>query len=197
MSLENEIASSSPADQALPQQNGVAEVEMPAEAKSVASDVALTNGITTASSVNGDNVDQPFSTPPSTPQQQEQLLQSGTNASAQLALQRTLEILKGAEVDTSVEEMRKLDSQIDHFNSYLDKFEAKNNELNQRLNELLETQKGERERRRASFQQRETENREQAQELEVQMQALLNRCHASRRVTVADIGVTENGNEEA
>uniref|UniRef100_A0A915JY37 Uncharacterized protein n=1 Tax=Romanomermis culicivorax TaxID=13658 RepID=A0A915JY37_ROMCU len=105
---------------------------------------------------------------------------NGTNATAQAALQRSLNLLKDMDADPNIEEIKKLDSQIDHFNNYLDKFEAKNNELNKKLNELLEAQKEERLKRKASFEQREMEYKEQSNSLRDQMQALLSRCHVAR-----------------
>lgn len=118
----------------------------------------------------------------------------GTNASAQAVLQRGLEVLKESEVDNSIEEIKKLDSQIDHFNNYLDKFEARNKALNEKLNNILETQKEERLKRRASFQQKEAEYKEQNEALEDQMRALLNRCHQARRISAApDVPLGDGG----
>jgi len=96
------------------------------------------------------------------------------------AVQRGLDILAETDLDNNSEEIKKLDTQIDHFNSYLDKFEARNEELNKKLNLLLTSQKEERVKRLASFQQKELENRAESDALEGQMRALLNRCHQAR-----------------
>jgi len=102
------------------------------------------------------------------------------------AIQRGLDLLAETDLDNNLEEIKKLDSQIDHFNSYLDRFEARNNELNKKLNTLLESQKEERLKRRASFQQKEIENRAESDALENQMRALLNRCHQARKVSLPE-----------
>ncbi|RCN23700.1 hypothetical protein ANCCAN_30613, partial [Ancylostoma caninum] len=74
---------------------------------------------------------------------------NGTNG-AQNALQRGLEALQ-ENCSEETEEIRKLDSQLDHLNDYMSKMEERLKLHNEKLMETLRHQKEEREKRRRSF----------------------------------------------
>ncbi|VDK58502.1 unnamed protein product [Anisakis simplex] len=68
-------------------------------------------------------------------------------------LQRGLDALNeiSPEVDDGAEEIRKLDSQLDHLNTYMGKVEERIKAHNEKLMDTLKHQKEEREKRRRSF----------------------------------------------
>jgi len=102
----------------------------------------------------------------------------------QAAIQRGIEVLAEQELDQNLEEIKKLDTQLDHFNQYLDSFEKKNNELTERLSNMIKTQREERIKRRSSFMQREEEYKAQQNSFENQVSNILTRCAQSRRTSV-------------
>jgi len=105
-------------------------------------------------------------------------------ANGHAAIQRGLEVLAEQEMDQNLEEIKKLDTQLDHFNKYLDTFEKKNNELTERLTTVIKTQREDRMKRRASFMQREEEYKAQQNSFENQVTNMLSRCAQSRRTSV-------------
>jgi len=118
-------------------------------------------------------------------QQDADLHQATLNGHA--ALHRGLEALAGTETSQNIEEIKKLDSQLDHFNKYLDKFEKKNNELTDRLTGLLKTQKEERVKRRASFMQKEEELKAEQDTFENQLKQMFAKCAQMRRASAAPV----------
>jgi chromosome segregation ATPase len=106
------------------------------------------------------------------------------------AIQRGLEVLAEQELDQNMEEIKKLDTQLDHFNKYLDTFEKKNNELTERLQHMLKNQREERLKRRSSFLQREEEHKAEQNSFESQINTMLSRCAQSRRTSVPVFGAS-------
>jgi len=107
------------------------------------------------------------------------------------AVQRGLEVLAETESVQTNEEIKKLDTQLDHFNKYLDKFEKKNSELTERLSTMLKQQKEERVKRRASFMQREEELKVEQDTFENQLKNMFAKCAQMRRTSapVIETGV--------
>jgi len=107
------------------------------------------------------------------------------------AVARGLELLAETEMSQNNEEMKKLDTQLDHFNKYLDKFEKKNSELTDRLTNLLQNKKEERVKRRASFMQKEEELKQEQDSFESQMRTMFAKCAQMRRTSapVLETGV--------
>jgi len=111
----------------------------------------------------------------------QQLQQASINGHA--AVQRGLEALADTEAAQNNEEIKKLDTQLDHFNKYMDKFEKKNSELTERLSTLLQSQKEERLKRRASFMQREEEMKTEQDSFDNQLKNMFAKCAQMRRNT--------------
>ncbi|KAK6057683.1 hypothetical protein COOONC_04759 [Cooperia oncophora] len=105
---------------------------------------------------------------------------------AQSALQRGLEALQEGSED--VDEIRKLDSQLDHLNDYMSKMEERLKLHNEKLMETLRQQKEEREKRRRSFHERMTQNQAEDTAFQQQMASILNRVDSVRnRQSIFDI----------
>ncbi|VDM60563.1 unnamed protein product [Angiostrongylus costaricensis] len=86
------------------------------------------------------------------------------------------------------EEIRKLDSQLDHLNDYMSKMEERIKLHNEKLMETLRQQKEEREKRRRSFHERMTQNRAEDTAFQQQMASILNRVDSVRnRQSIYDI----------
>ncbi|KAE9419349.1 hypothetical protein Angca_001733 [Angiostrongylus cantonensis] len=86
------------------------------------------------------------------------------------------------------EEIRKLDSQLDHLNDYMSKMEERIKLHNERLMETLRQQKEEREKRRRSFHERMTQNQAEDTAFQQQMASILNRVDSVRnRQSIYDI----------
>lgn len=125
-------------------------------------------------------------------QTQEQAPMSGTNANGNslAVLQRGLDALNevSPEIEDGVEEIRKLDSQLDHLNSYMDKVEERIRAHNEKLMDTLKHQKEEREKRRRSFHERLLQNQQEDDDFQRQISSILNRVDISRnRASVYDI----------
>ncbi|WKY15504.1 hypothetical protein Q1695_000745 [Nippostrongylus brasiliensis] len=105
---------------------------------------------------------------------------------AQNAVLRGLEALQ--ENSEDIEEIRKLDSQLDHLNDYMSKMEERLKLHNEKLMETLRHQKEEREKRRRSFHERMTQNRAEDTAFQQQMATILNRVDSVRnRQSIYDI----------
>uniref|UniRef100_A0A915P5B8 Uncharacterized protein n=2 Tax=Meloidogyne TaxID=189290 RepID=A0A915P5B8_9BILA len=77
---------------------------------------------------------------------------SEQNLSNVIFRNRTMESYEmSPELEDSHEEIRKLDSQLDHLNEYMDKVEERIKAHNDKLMETLKQQKEDREKRRQSF----------------------------------------------
>uniref|UniRef100_A0A7E4VSR3 Sec2p domain-containing protein n=1 Tax=Panagrellus redivivus TaxID=6233 RepID=A0A7E4VSR3_PANRE len=98
-------------------------------------------------------------------------------------LQRTMEALYEAppEIEDNNEEIRKLDSQLDHLNDYMEKVEERLKEHNERITAMLQEQKAEREKRRQSFHERMQATKQEDDDFQAQLAALLNRVDVSRK----------------
>ncbi|VDM76493.1 unnamed protein product [Strongylus vulgaris] len=85
-------------------------------------------------------------------------------------------------------EIRKLDSQLDHLNDYMSKMEERLKLHNEKLMETLRHQKEEREKRRRSFHERMTQNQAEDTAFQQQMASILNRVDSVRnRQSIYDI----------
>lgn len=105
-------------------------------------------------------------------------------------LQRGLEALNevSPEVDESAEEIRKLDSQLDHLNTYMGKVEEKIKAHNEKLMDTLKHQKEEREKRRRSFHERLQQSQQEDDDFQTQMASILRRVDVSKnRASVYDM----------
>ncbi|KAL6724781.1 hypothetical protein Aduo_019638 [Ancylostoma duodenale] len=112
---------------------------------------------------------------------------NGTNGGAQNVLQRGLEALQ-ENCSEETEEIRKLDSQLDHLNDYMSKMEERLKLHNEKLMETLRHQKEEREKRRRSFHERMTQNQAEDTAFQQQMASILNRVDSVRnRQSIFDI----------
>ncbi|KRY22627.1 hypothetical protein T12_14957, partial [Trichinella patagoniensis] len=95
--------------------------------------------------------------------------------------------------------IKKLDSQIDHLNDYMAKVERRNSELTGRLQSFLQSQKEERDKRRASFYQlylhiyRQQESEAAQIEFNNQVRAMLMRCQQARGGPPIDTSGYGNG----
>ncbi|KAJ1369050.1 hypothetical protein KIN20_030430 [Parelaphostrongylus tenuis] len=78
------------------------------------------------------------------------------------------------------EEIRKLDSQLDHLNDYMTRMEERIKLHNEKLMETLRHQKEEREKRRRSFHERMTQNQAEDTAFQQQMASILNRVDSVR-----------------
>ncbi|XGW28914.1 hypothetical protein V3C99_008595, partial [Haemonchus contortus] len=105
---------------------------------------------------------------------------------AQTALQRGLEALQ--ENSEDIDEIRKLDTQLDHLNDYVTKMEERLKLHNEKLMEQLRQQKEEREKRRRSFHERMTQNQAEDTAFQEQMMSILGRVDSVRnRQSIFDI----------
>ncbi|CAP32771.2 Protein CBG14145 [Caenorhabditis briggsae] len=103
------------------------------------------------------------------------------NAAAHSALARGIEALNEGEVTEETEEIRKLDTQLDHLNDYMSKMEERLKAHNDRMMETLKQQKEEREKRRRSFHERMSQNQSEDEEFKKQMSSILKRVQSVKR----------------
>uniref|UniRef100_A0A0N5AKL0 V-SNARE domain-containing protein n=1 Tax=Syphacia muris TaxID=451379 RepID=A0A0N5AKL0_9BILA len=112
------------------------------------------------------------------------------NGGSLAVLQRGLEALNevSPEVDDNIEEIRKLDSQLDHLNHYMDKVEERIKAHNAKLMDTLKHQREEREKRRRSFHERLALTQQEDDDFQKQLSSILNRVDISKnRASVYDI----------
>ncbi|CAJ0610309.1 unnamed protein product [Cylicocyclus nassatus] len=104
-------------------------------------------------------------------------------------LQKHMEVSMETEnCSEETEEIRKLDSQLDHLNDYMSKMEERLKLHNEKLMETLRHQKEEREKRRRSFHERMTQNQAEDTAFQQQMASILNRVDSVRnRQSIYDI----------
>ncbi|VDN05087.1 unnamed protein product [Thelazia callipaeda] len=140
---------------------------------------------------------------PSPPHDQQQVIANGVKSetngtvkdSARAVLQRGLEVLSeitpeddGSEGKQTLKnqkinflaEIRKLDSQLDHLNHYMDKVEERIKAHNEKLMDTLRQQREEREKRRRSFHERIAMNQQEDDDFQRQISTLLNRVGISK-----------------
>ncbi|EFO82538.1 hypothetical protein GCK72_024043 [Caenorhabditis remanei] len=103
------------------------------------------------------------------------------NAAAHSALARGIEALNEGEVTEETEEIRKLDTQLDHLNDYMSKMEERLKAHNDRMMETLKQQKEEREKRRRSFHERMSQNQSEDEEFKKKMSSILERVQSVKR----------------
>ncbi|CAL2049705.1 hypothetical protein CAEBREN_06703 [Caenorhabditis brenneri] len=103
------------------------------------------------------------------------------NAAAHSALARGIEALNEGDVTEETEEIRKLDTQLDHLNDYMSKMEERLKAHNDRMMETLKQQKEEREKRRRSFHERMSQNQSEDEEFKKQMSTILKRVQSVKR----------------
>ncbi|CAJ0583271.1 unnamed protein product, partial [Mesorhabditis spiculigera] len=110
------------------------------------------------------------------------------NSTVHQALFRGMGVLQEGETSEETEEIRKLNSQMDHLNDYMGKVEERLKEHNKKMMETLEHQKAEREKRRRSFHERLQTNQQEDDDFQKQMAAILGRVNNMRnRASVYDI----------
>ncbi|KAL1282968.1 Bublin coiled-coil protein [Trichinella pseudospiralis] len=109
-------------------------------------------------------------------------VRNGNNSTADSheVIRRGLATLAETDLEENMTEIKKLDSQIDHLNDYMAKVERRNSELTGRLQSFLQSQKEERDKRRASFYQRQQESEAAQIEFNNQVRAMLMRCQQAR-----------------
>ncbi|KRY75315.1 hypothetical protein T4A_1275, partial [Trichinella pseudospiralis] len=117
-----------------------------------------------------------------TPTTPVRLRRNGNNSTADSheVIRRGLATLAETDLEENMTEIKKLDSQIDHLNDYMAKVERRNSELTGRLQSFLQSQKEERDKRRASFYQRQQESEAAQIEFNNQVRAMLMRCQQAR-----------------
>ncbi|KAF8381224.1 hypothetical protein PRIPAC_70366, partial [Pristionchus pacificus] len=103
--------------------------------------------------------------------------QTADNTAAFDAVQRGLEVLAEGETSEETEEIKKLNSQMDHLNDYMNKVEQRLKAHNEKLMETLATQKAEREKRRQSFHERMATNQEEDTDFSKKMADILSRVN--------------------
>uniref|UniRef100_A0A1I7UAI8 Uncharacterized protein n=1 Tax=Caenorhabditis tropicalis TaxID=1561998 RepID=A0A1I7UAI8_9PELO len=108
------------------------------------------------------------------------------NAAAHSALARGIEALNEGETTEESEEMRKLDTQLDHLNEYMSKMEERLKAHNDRMMETLKQQKEEREKRRRSFHERMSQNQSEDEEFKKKMSNILQRVQSVKRPTAEE-----------
>ncbi|VIO88704.1 Uncharacterized protein BM_BM2216 [Brugia malayi] len=128
---------------------------------------------------------------------QQQVTTNGTvpernenNKNSSLAvLQHGLEVLNEiTPEDDGNEEIRRLDSQLDHLNHYMDKVEERIKAHNEKLMDTLKHQREEREKRRRSFHERIALNQQEDDDFQRQISTLLSRVDISKnRASMYDI----------
>ncbi|CAD6187364.1 unnamed protein product [Caenorhabditis auriculariae] len=106
---------------------------------------------------------------------------ANTNAQVHSALARGLEALNEGEITEETEEIRKLDTQLDHLNDYMAKMEERLKAHNDRMLETLKQQKEEREKRRRSFHERMNQTQGEDEEFRKQMANILKRVESVRQ----------------
>lgn len=113
----------------------------------------------------------------------------GNSNNSRSVLQRGLDVLNEiTPEDDGSEEIRKLDSQLDHLNHYMDKVEERIKAHNEKLMDTLRQQREEREKRRRSFHERIAQNQQEDDDFQRQISTLLNRVDISKnRASMYDI----------
>jgi len=84
------------------------------------------------------------------------------------------------ELEESTEEIRKLDSQLDNLNTYMDRVEERLKDHNDKLMETLKQQREDREKRRQSFHERLEASRQEDDDFQRQLNEVLSRVDVSR-----------------
>uniref|UniRef100_A0A915D2E4 TOG domain-containing protein n=1 Tax=Ditylenchus dipsaci TaxID=166011 RepID=A0A915D2E4_9BILA len=109
--------------------------------------------------------------------------QGNSTTSAAALLHRTMEALYEAspDMEDNTEEIRRLDSQLDHLNEYMDKVEERLKIHNEKLMETLKQQKEDREKRRRSFHERLEASRQEDDDFQRQLNQMLNKVDLSRQ----------------
>uniref|UniRef100_A0A0N4ZZG3 Uncharacterized protein n=1 Tax=Parastrongyloides trichosuri TaxID=131310 RepID=A0A0N4ZZG3_PARTI len=105
-------------------------------------------------------------------------------------LSRTMDVLHETDplVDEGNEEIKRLDSQLDHLNEYMDKVEQRLREHSDKLLATLKEQKEEREKRRRSFHERIQTTQQEDDDFQERLNSLLTRVDISKnRASVYDI----------
>ncbi|TKR81894.1 hypothetical protein L596_015693 [Steinernema carpocapsae] len=130
----------------------------------------------------------------------------GTTQSAASALMRGMEALHELppDLEDGNEEIRKLDTQLDHLSDYMSKLEDRLSKHHSKMMETLERNKSEREKKRQSFHERMLSTQQEDDEFQRQLSSLLNRVDVSRnRMSVYDMingmevpKTSENGSSE-
>lgn len=110
-------------------------------------------------------------------------------SSALAVLKHGLEVLNEiTPEDDGNEEIRRLDSQLDHLNHYMDKVEERIKAHNEKLMDTLKHQKEEREKRRRSFHERIALNQQEDDDFQRQISTLLSRVDISKnRASMYDV----------
>jgi len=104
------------------------------------------------------------------------------NTSAMQALARGMTMLnENPSTEENLDEIRNLDSQLDHLNDYMNKIEEKITVHHQKLTEQLQQQREEREERRRSFHQRLQTSQQEDNDFHSQVSEMLNRIQSSQR----------------
>jgi len=106
----------------------------------------------------------------------------GVDSHTAALLRRTMGVLYEASPDheDNTEEIRRLDSQLDHLNEYMDRVEQRLKEHNEKLMETLRQQKEDREKRRQSFHERLEASQKEDDDFQRQLSQILNRVDISR-----------------
>ncbi|CAD5235487.1 unnamed protein product [Bursaphelenchus xylophilus] len=114
-------------------------------------------------------------------------------SSAHAALERAMGTINSGLVDEDdADEIRRLDSQLDHLNEYMDKVEERLRSHNAKLVETLNQQKQEREKRRQSFHERQQTSRQEDDDFQKQLAELLGQISMSKKRTsiLADLDLS-------
>ncbi|GMT34631.1 hypothetical protein PFISCL1PPCAC_25928, partial [Pristionchus fissidentatus] len=106
-----------------------------------------------------------------------QPLADADNTAAFNAVNRGLEALAEGETSEETEEIKKLNSQMDHLNEYMNKVEVRLKAHNEKLMETLAAQKAEREKRRQSFHERMQTNQAEDTDFSQKMADILSRVN--------------------
>ena len=106
-----------------------------------------------------------------------QPLAAAENGAAMEAVQRGLDALIEGETSEETEEIKKINSQLDHLNDYMSKVEERIKAHNQKLMETLAQQKKEREKRRQSFHERMQTTQAEDSDFSKQMAEIMNRVN--------------------
>ncbi|KAL3115586.1 hypothetical protein niasHT_014263 [Heterodera trifolii] len=84
------------------------------------------------------------------------------------------------ELENNQDEIRKLDSQLDHLNDYMDRVEERLKTHNDKLMETLRQQREDREKRRRSFHERLEQSRQEDDDFQQQLSSVLSRVDSVR-----------------
>ncbi|CAB3400063.1 unnamed protein product [Caenorhabditis bovis] len=113
--------------------------------------------------------------------------EKNVNSQAHSALARANEVLNEGDITEETEEIRKLDSQLDHLNDYMSKMEERIKAHSDRMMETLRQQKEEREKRRRSFHERMSQNQSEDEEFKKQITNILKRVESVKKPATATI----------